>query len=53
MLSGMFLQLEYSFHCKIKFKFDSVLGHNFTIKTGFNFQIYSQNKSQSQNQFKS
>ena len=37
----------------VKLNSNSVLDHNFTIKTGFNFQFYSQNKSQSQNQLKS
>ena len=32
----------------VKLNSSSVLDHNFTIKTSFNFQFYSQNKSQSQ-----
>ena len=29
----------------VKLNSSPVLDHNFTIKTGFNFQFYSQNKS--------
>ena len=32
----------------VKVNSNSVLNHNFTIKTGFNFQSYSQNQLQSQ-----
>ena len=32
----------------VKLNSNSILNHDFTIKTGFNFQLYSQNQLQSQ-----